>query len=165
VRKTGRTIRPLVVFSALWLALILLACERANAPAKNEWFVQSWNPSTRIVTLQHNGNTYTAHCDTSYMLLNHDPHVPSNPTDLWRKDRPCGELIHDYVGHSIPASSNSPDRDGWIIQIEPNPNSRQLILEKNVPYDKRAGYDTTKHRVWYQETYNVISVEPQDRRE
>src|SRR5437016_1978778 len=83
VTKTGYRPVPLKIFLAS--ALIMLGCARVSTPSKDAWFVNSWNPSTRLLTVWHNGNVYVAQCNTSDMLLNHDSDIPVNQTALWDK--------------------------------------------------------------------------------
>jgi hypothetical protein len=84
---------------------------------------------------------------------------PDIPQGLSKKVRPCG-LIRDYVGHAIINAPRDPkiteipgaksDANGWFALMWTDKDGF-LELEKNG--------DDTKHQEWYQETFEVLSVE------
>lgn len=129
----------------------------AESPASESWLIQSWDASDRSAQILHHGNIYRAQCNTSLMIL-HDPDIPPDQ-NLRQKVRPCGELAQQYLGRHVPARSNLPDREGWVIQMWMDQDG-VLELEKNVPYRPGVGPDTSKHENWFQETYAILSVTP-----
>jgi hypothetical protein len=179
--------RPLI----LSFTLLLVGCKhdsKAVLPrtlSNDEWFVESWDPP--MATIRNHSNIYKVRCKASYLMFNHDPHVPQT---LWQQQRPCGELISRYVGKIVTSASEfgpvevtegadslyeflsrMPDADGWVTEMALDEGERILEIQKNVPpktdefggvvlADKAKHWvpDTTKHKEWYRETYTIISI-------
>ena len=133
-------------------------------PHDDSWVVQSWSPSSKPLTVWHHGNIYVTRCNTAYVMLDHDPNIPSNRSDLWQKSLLCGEVVQNYIGKSLPSSTSEPDRNGWVVQLWVNDDGI-FELQKNLPYDENTHqFDKSKHTSWYQETYSILSVKATRRR-
>ena len=175
----------------LLFTLLLVGCKHdrkavlSRTLSNDEWFVGSWDPP--MATIHNHDNIYKVRCKASYLMLNHDPHVPQT---LWQQQRPCGELISSYVGKIITSASEfgpvevmegadslyeflsrMPGADGWVSEMALDEGERILELQKNVPpktdefggvvlADKARHWvpDITKHKEWYRETYTIFSI-------
>ena len=141
--------RPLI----LSFTLLLVGCKHdrkavlSRTLSNDEWFVESWDPP--MATIRNHSNIYKVRCKASYLMFNHDPHVPQT---LWQQQRPCGELISRYVGKIVTSASEfgpvevtegadslyeflsrMPDADGWVTEMALDEGERIYEIQKNVP--------------------------------
>ena len=151
--------------------MVLVGCTTATSPTqtkavpqrdpKDDWFIVSWEAPTDlellardgVATMRHHGNVYKARCLNSYMMLK-DPDIPQQ---LRHKDRPCGSLIREYVGHTIPGTSlqnfegNPPvDASGWFAVM-------WLDTKGHLDLQKDSFYPANGE--WFKETFETVSVE------
>ena len=134
----------------MFMLLVATGCSRRA----DEWFVESWDDSNSLVTLQHQGRIYKAKC-ILFWEMQYDTKTPKETAAIGRDEHTCG-LIRDYVGRNIPSKSNVPDTDGWVLQMRLDKND--LTLEKTVPTNEH-GLDFSRHKEFFCESYRITSVQ------
>jgi len=97
-------------FFILVVAALLCGCSRKPATDRRNWLIESYE--NRVITVQHEGNTYKATCETS-RSFNNAPSItdPQNVHEFSTCDMAIG-----LVGHEVqPFEGKQRDPDGRIV--------------------------------------------------
>jgi|ERR1017187_1043231 hypothetical protein len=98
------------LFSVLVVAGLLGGCSRIPVTDVHSWFIGSYDNG--LITVQHEGHTYKATCDTSRSFNNAASIMDPNNVVVFST---CATAI-GLVGHQVqPIEGKHRDPDGWIV--------------------------------------------------
>ncbi len=108
----------------------------ANLRDPRAWFIESWDKG--VITVQHEGQTYEAMCDTSMFF---------GPNEGDTHESKSCRLALDVVGRNVqPFEGKQRDPDGWIVLMWSVGDTLALKRYKD------------EHSALQQEHYRITSV-------